>query len=157
MIDPKSKTSKSAPPLSKESLGDAIDLMYFAYRGFTSHADKILERRGLNRVHHRVLYFIGRDPDLTVGELIQTLAVSKQALNAPLRQLMEMKLVSQSVDTEDRRMKRLDLTRRGRKLEAKLSKTQTSQLKRAFHGLDTEQVEAWYQVMDALSETAREM
>lgn len=136
---------------SSQSLSDAIELMYFAYRGFTSRADKVLEGRGLGRVHHRILYFIGRHPNQTIGQLIKTLAVSKQALNAPLRQLIEMNLVSQNSDVDDRRVKRLLLTASGKRLEAKLTGTQTAQLKMAFEMIDPDQIQIWYQVMTALS------
>jgi len=139
---------------SSQSLSDAIELMYFAYRGFTSQADKILEGRGLNRVHHRILYFIGRHPNITIGQLIKTLAVSKQALNAPLRQLIEMNLVSQNTDQEDRRVKRLLLTASGKRLETSLTGKQTAQLKTAFETIDPNNVEVWYRVMTALSGSA---
>ena len=105
------------PALSGD-LHAAIEQFYFAYRGFTDRPDRILERRGLGRVHHRILYFIGRRPDVSVRGLLDLLAVSKQALNAPLRQLMEMGLVGVEVSPDDRRVKRLSLTEAGRKLEA---------------------------------------
>lgn len=136
---------------SSQSLSDAIELMYFAYRGFTSRADKVLEGRGLGRVHHRILYFIGRNPNFTIGQLIETLAVSKQALNAPLRQLVEMNLVSQNADMNDRRIKRLLLTASGQRLETSLTGTQMAQLKNAFEAVEPKHVEVWYQVMKALS------
>lgn len=136
---------------SSQSLSDAIELMYFAYREFTSRADKTLEGQGLGRVHHRILYFIGRNPNSTIGQLIETLAVSKQALNAPLRQLIEMNLVSQNADMDDRRVKRLLLTASGKRLETSLTGTQAALLKTAFETIDTNQLEVWYQVMTALS------
>ena len=68
--------------------------MYFSYRAFTKEPDKLLAKRGLNRVHHRVLYFVGRNPGIAVNELLTILDVSKQALNQPMRQLLEMRLIS---------------------------------------------------------------
>ena len=99
------------------ALHEAIEALYFAYRGFTDQADRILERRGLGRVHHRILYFIGRRPDVSVQGLLDVLAVSKQALNAPLRQLVGMDLVSALPSPRDRRVKNLRLTAEGKKLE----------------------------------------
>jgi len=68
----------------------AIEQFFFAYRGFTSNPDRILEQRGLGRVHHRVLYFVGRNKGITVSALLGILGVSKQALHAPLRQLVDL-------------------------------------------------------------------
>ena len=133
-----------------EELRDAIEQFYFAYRGFTDRPDRILERRGLGRVHHRILYFIGRRPDVSVRGLLDLLAVSKQALNAPLRQLMEMDLVGAEASPDDRRVKRLSLTEAGRKLEAELTEAQTRHLRAAFERAGAEATQGWKVVMGAL-------
>lgn len=132
-------------------LRDAIELLYFAYRGFTDRADRILERRGLGRVHHRILYFIGHRPDVSVRGLLDLLGVSKQALNAPLRQLLEMNLVSALPDPADRRAKNLRLTPEGQRLEAELTGTQMRQLQAAFEQAGTTREAGWRGVMQALA------
>ena len=71
----------------QDELRHAIELLFFGYRAFTDRPDRILERRGLGRVHHRILYFVGRNPQVSVKGLLEILAVSKQALSAPLRRL----------------------------------------------------------------------
>jgi DNA-binding MarR family transcriptional regulator len=135
----------------QHELRDAIELLYYAYRAFTDRADRILERRGLGRVHHRILYFIGRRPDVSVRGLLEVLAVSKQALNAPLRQLLEMNLVAAVASAEDRRVKRLRLTAEGQRLEAELTGAQMRRLEAAFDaaGLDSEN--GWRRVMADLA------
>ena len=133
-------------------LHDAIEQFYFAYRGFTDRPDRILERRGLGRVHHRILYFIGRRPDVSVRGLLDLLAVSKQALNAPLRQLMEMGLVGAEASPDDRRVKRLSLTEAGRKLEAELTEAQTRHLHAAFERVGAQATAGWKAVMGELIE-----
>jgi len=126
-------------------LHEAIELFYFAYRGFTDRPDRILERRGLGRPHHRILYFIGRRPDISVQGLLDLLAVSKQAMNAPLRQLIEMKLVAAEPSAVDRRVKNLRLTEDGRRLEAELTGVQMRHLQTAFKNADAEA--GWRRVM----------
>ena len=46
----------------------------------------------LARVHHRILFFVALHPGLSVKDLLACLGVTKQAINIPLRQLMEMDL-----------------------------------------------------------------
>ena len=137
--------------MPEDALRGAIEQLYFAYRGFTDRPDRILERRGLGRVHHRILYFIGRRPQVSVRVLLDLLAVSKQALNAPLRLLLEMNLVSARPDPADRRMKNLRLTVEGRRLEAELTGAQMRHLQAAFDRLGAEQERGWREVMDALA------
>jgi DNA-binding MarR family transcriptional regulator len=135
----------------QDELRSAIEAFYFAYRGFTDQPDRILERRGLGRVHHRILYFIGRRPDVSVRGLLELLAVSKQALNAPLRQLSEMNLVAALPDPADRRIKKLRLTPEGQRLEAELTGAQMRHLQAAFDRIGSQQEQGWREVMDALS------
>ena len=67
---------------------EAMELLYFGYRAFTARPDRILQEKGLGRVHHRILYFVGRNPCININELLNILGVSKQALTAPLRKLI---------------------------------------------------------------------
>ena len=134
-----------------QRLRHAIELLFFGYREFTAQPDRILERRGLGRVHHRVLYFVGRNPNISVKGLLEILAVSKQALSAPLRQLMQMKLIAMAADAEDRRVKRLVLTEAGRRLEADLTGAQMQRLSAAFDGAGPADEAGWARVMEALA------
>ncbi len=129
----------------------AIELFYFAYRAFTSRPDKVLESRGLGRVHHRILYFVGRQPGQTVSQLQATLKVSKQALNAPLRQLVEMRLIAVETAPNDRRAKQLSLTCDGLSLERQLTATQIRQLSAAFEAAGADAALGWRTVMQAVS------
>ena len=49
---------------------DAMEAFFFGYQAFTSKPDEILARRGLSRVHHRILFFIAKYPGLSVKELL---------------------------------------------------------------------------------------
>ena len=132
-------------------LREAIELFYFAYRAFTDQPDRLLERHGLGRVHHRILYFVGRSPGLAVGDLLKTLGISKQALNAPLRQLLAMKLVATEEASHDRRVRQLSLTAAGRKLESQLTGRQMAQLESVFAATGADSEARWRSVMAALS------
>jgi DNA-binding MarR family transcriptional regulator len=138
----------------EEKLREAIELFYFAYRAFTDGADHILEERGLGRVHHRILYFVGRNPQTTVNALLEILDVSKQALHAPLRQLVEGQLVVIQADEKDRRFKRLSLTSKGKKLEARLTGAQMKLLSDVFIATGDQAQAAWKTVMRDMSQRA---
>ena len=47
---------------------ELIELLFFAYRDFVGDPDRILERYGFGRAHHRVLHFVNRNPGLTIAE-----------------------------------------------------------------------------------------
>jgi len=136
----------------EEALHLAIEQFYFGYRAFTTPPDRILDQRGLGRVHHRILYFVGRNPHISVNTLLTLLSVSKQALNAPLRQLIEMKLIAMDTADHDRRVRQLSLTASGSKLEAQLTGTQMKQLQTVFEQAGTDTEAGWHQVMRLLSQ-----
>jgi DNA-binding MarR family transcriptional regulator len=134
-----------------EELHQAIELMYFSYKAFTIEPDKLLAKRGLNRVHHRILYFVARNPGIAVNELLSILDVSKQALNQPMRQLLEMRLVDSARAHYDGRVRLLNLTDKGQKLEKRLSDTQTKLFSTVFSKTSKQSEKAWFEIMRSLS------
>jgi DNA-binding MarR family transcriptional regulator len=147
MVDQKFQAQALLPMPREVALRLAIEQLYFGYRAFTAPPDRILEQRGLGRVHHRILYFVGRNAPISVNALLGMLSVSKQALNVPLRQLIEMKLVAMSTAEHDRRVRQLALTASGAKLEAQLTGTQMRQLQAVFDESGASAEAGWHQVM----------
>jgi DNA-binding MarR family transcriptional regulator len=131
-------------------LNQALELFHFAFRAFTAKPDQLLEARGLQRVHHRILYFVGRNPEIRVSGLLSILGVTKQALHAPLRQLIAMNLIQDSPDATDKRGKCLALTAEGAKLEAALSGAQRKLLASVFEQAGTDSESSWRAVMAQL-------
>jgi DNA-binding MarR family transcriptional regulator len=152
MVDQFPSTDTLSAMPREDALRLAIEQFYFAYRAFTNPPDRILDQRGLGRVHHRILYFVGRNPQISVNTLLALLDVSKQALNAPLRQLIEMNLIAMDTAEHDRRVRQLSLTANGSKLEAQLTGTQMKLLQAAFEKAGSDAEAGWHQVMRCLAE-----
>jgi DNA-binding MarR family transcriptional regulator len=130
----------------------ALEALHFAFCAVIAKPDAILAERGLSRVHHRILYFIGRHPGLSVNDLLTMLRVSKQSLNAPLRQLTQLGLIQSNADKSDRCIKRLMLTSEGLGLERELSGDQRQRFARAFEIVGQEGEATWHQIMKLLAE-----
>ena len=82
------KSSQKALFLRKETLKRGIELLFYAYRDFTNEADAILFELGLGRAHHRVIYFVGKNPGMTVSDLLNILRITKQSLSRVLSRLI---------------------------------------------------------------------
>lgn len=119
-------------PLDLSPLDGALALLHFGFRAIVAEPDRILARRGLGRPHHRILFFVARQPECTVGDLLALLGITKQALHGPMRQLVARGLLRSEVDPQSRRSRRLSLSRSGLSLEAKLSGIQREQFAQAF-------------------------
>ena len=142
--------------VSDESkLREAMELLYFGYRAFTSEGDHLLIADGFGRAHHRVLYFVGRESGMTVGTLLQTLQISKQALAPVLRQLIDKGLVDQQAGAVDKRERCLSLTSQGLALERAIAARQMTCLQKSFSEAGADAVEGFRQVMLGLVEEAQ--
>ena len=80
---------------------DMIELFYFAYRDFVGDADRLLEAYGFGRAHHRVLHFVARHPGLTIAELLDILAITKQSLNRVLKELVAQDFIEARAGAAD--------------------------------------------------------
>ena len=137
--------------LREEQLRMAQDLLFFAYRDFTAAADQVLAELGLGRAHHRVLHFIGRNPGISVGELLGILRITKQSLARVLSTLVEQGLVTQASGRTDRRQRLLHLTDAGRALERRLFEAQRERLLAAFREAGGPAVEGFRRVLRAIA------
>lgn len=131
----------------EEQLNDTLMLFYFAYRTFTKEPDRILEQHGIQRLHHRILYFVARKTNISVRELLETLKITKQALHAPMRQLIEMGYIKSEPAEYDRRVRELHLTDKGQKLEMQLSDVQRGKMDAIFNEVGPKSEETWKEVM----------
>lgn len=151
------KTGPNPLFLREEDLRQAIELLFFAYRDFTAEPDQILARYGFGRAHHRVIYFVGRNPSITVSELLRILGITKQSLSRVLSQLIRDGFVEQHKGERDQRQRLLTLTDQGKALERELSETQRIRVGRAFEQAGAEAVEGFRQVLvNLMDEEARQ-
>ena len=114
--------------LSEKEIKKIIELMFFAYRDFTSEPDALLEKINFGRAHHRVIYFVGKKERMTIKELLSILQITKQSLSRVLNQLVKEKYIILSIG-EDKRTKNLSLTIKGHELENKLSTIQIKKIR----------------------------
>jgi DNA-binding MarR family transcriptional regulator len=161
MLKAKPRESKFIPPpklppptpvvdVSDAAMRLAQDLLFFAYRDFTNVADRVLEELGLGRAHHRALHFIGRNPGITVSGLLAILRITKQSLARVLNALVDEGYVVQATGFEDRRLRLLTLTDKGRALERLLFDAQRDRIAQAHRAVGPQAVQGFQTVMRAM-------
>ena len=138
--------------LREEDLRQGIEMLFYAYRDFTGEPDAILDKHGLGRAHHRVIYFVGRNPGITVTELLEILRITKQSLSRVLGHLLEQDFINQRADPADRRRKQLTLSEKGKALEHALTSTQMDRFARAYREAGAEAVEGFRRVLIGIVE-----
>lgn len=138
----------------QDTIRQAIELLFFAYRDFTSDPDVILARSGYGRAHHRILHFVGAYPGINVAQLLGILRITKQSLGRVLKQLLKQGLVEQHPGKRDKRQRLLYLTAKGRAFEANLSTPQQERVRRAFAAAGPDAVAGYLQVLEQLIDEA---
>ena len=133
--------------LRDEELRQGIEMLFYAYRDFTAEPDAILADYGFGRAHHRVIYFVGRYPGMSVSDLLGILQITKQSLSRVLGQLVREEFIVQTQGTQDRRQRLLQLTEKGRDLERKLTENQRARFAKAYRDAGAEAVEGFRKVM----------
>jgi DNA-binding MarR family transcriptional regulator len=133
--------------LREDDLRQGIELLFFAYRDFTAEADTILAQFGFGRAHHRVIYFVGRNPSMTVSELLAILKITKQSLSRVLGQLVRQDFITQRPGPHDRRQRLLQLTAKGADLERRLTEDQRALVARAYRAAGAEAVDGFRKVL----------
>ncbi len=135
---PSKADDRNTEPIRSALTGDdgidfaIIELLFFAYRDFTSDPDKILAEYGFGRAHHRVVHFVNRRPGLTVAELLDVLKITKQSLARVLKELIDGGYIVQVQGPRDRRQRELYPTQRGRDLAVALATPQTHRIAAAL-------------------------
>lgn len=136
--------------LREPEIRRGVELLYFGYSHLLRGIDEGLAELGLGRAHHRSLYFIARQPDLTVSELLKLLGITKQSLGRVLSELSERGLIETRTGKTDRRQRLLRVTPAGAKLEAELFDALRERLSSAYAQAGQGSVAGFWTVLEGL-------
>jgi DNA-binding MarR family transcriptional regulator len=136
--------------LREHEVRRGVELLFFGYTRLTRSIDEGLAEHGLGRAHHRALYFIARQPDLTISGLLKILAITKQSLGRVLTDLAGRGLVETRAGEVDRRQKLLRLTPAGSAFEARLFEALRNNLAEAYGRAGQESVTGFWRVLEGL-------
>jgi len=138
--------------LTDERLRQGIELMFFAARDLEADSEQTLVRSGLGWAHHRAMHFIAAQPGISVNELLERLAVTRQSLSPVLGKLVAARLVTKRICGTDRRRRSLELTPAGIAIEQALSVGKRRRMRRAYRAAGAEAVDGFRTVLEQLIE-----
>jgi len=133
--------------LREDQLYEGIELLFFAYRDFIAECDNILSTHGLGRAHHRAIYFIARNPNISITELLEILRITKQSLSRVLTDLADKKYIVNTQCQIDKRRRILKTTDKGRELEESLAKLHKDKLSHTYRKAGAEAVIGYRNVL----------
>jgi len=133
--------------LRDEELKQGVDLLFFASRDVSAEGSRMLAQVQLGSAHRRALYFIARNPGLSVADLLSILKITKQSLNRVLNDLLEGGYVERKPAMRDKRMRQLRLTEKGAILENAIWDAQRTRIVRAFRQAGPDAVTGFRRVL----------
>lgn len=143
--------SPASPLFLREAeIRRGIELMHFGHGRLFDALDPRLEAEGLGRAHHRALYFIARQPDLTVSRLLALLGITKQSLGRVINELVARGMVETRVGRDDRRQRLMRLTPAGRTLEGELFEMLRARMSAAYVDAGPAAVAGFWLVLEGL-------
>jgi len=140
----------SALFLREAEVRRGIELLFFGHAHFWRTLDAALAAHKLGRAEYRALYFIARQPGLTVSDLLALLGITKQSLGRALKPLEARALIVTRPGNRDRRQKELRLTAEGQALEGALFALLRDAMGRAYSAAGQDAVTGFWRVSEAL-------
>ena len=153
MVRPVNMAAAATSPalfLREPELRRGMELLYFGHAHLHRSIDRGLAAQGLGRAHHRALYFIARQPDLTVSELLALLGITKQSLGRVLSELSERDYVETRPGERDRRQRLLRLTKAGSDLESELFEVVREKMSAAYSRAGAAAVAGYWTVLEGM-------
>ena len=141
--------------LSDKEIKKVIELLFFSYQDFAAKPDNILEKIQFGRVHHRIIYFVGKKNNITIRDILSILQITKQSLSRVLNQLVNKGYINISTGI-DKRTKNLSLTQKGINLENKLSRIQITKIKNIIKNAEEKDINSFKKILyDMIDEESK--
>lgn len=140
----------SALFLREAEVRRGIEYLFFGHASLWRAIDMRLAENELGRAHYRALYFIARQPGLTISDLLALLGITKQSLGRVVKDLEARAMIATRPGNRDRRQKELRLTDAGRAIEAAIFAQLRDAMSRAYTQAGQAAVTGFWQVSEAL-------
>jgi DNA-binding MarR family transcriptional regulator len=135
-------------------LGETLSFMRLLWavtHGLESTSKRMQAELGVTGPQRLVLRIVGKNPDISPGELAAVLHVHPSSLTGVLQRLTQTKLLRRDRDPKDGRRATLTLTSLGRQLNARRAGTVEAAVQRALVRVPHAKLEAAEEVLKRLA------
>lgn len=153
---PKEERSSKFPP-ADGALGETLDFMRLLWavdHGLQSRSKRMETELGVTGLQRLAIRLIGRQPNITAGELAELLHLHPSTLTGVLKRLVERGYVTRQRDPDDARRARFVLEAPGHKIDAMQAGTVEAAVRRALGRIPQNRLGA---VRDVLASVATEL
>jgi DNA-binding MarR family transcriptional regulator len=147
---PSQVSAASALFLRADEVRRGIEYLFFAHGALWRSIDAQLAEQDIGRAHYRALYFIARQPGITIADMLALLGITKQSLGRVIKELEARDMIATRPGNRDRRQKELRLTEAGQALESSVFILLRDAMSQAYTQAGQQAVTGFWQVSDAL-------
>lgn len=139
--------SKPRDPSDERIFHRTLERGFYVHMEMVDRANRALVKTKLGLPHHRALYFVVRQPGISLNELRSILRISHQALSRTIQELRRLNLIEQKPGQEDRRRQCNHPTPKGLTLLRKLTKLQYQHVDQCLAGVSERELDVFWDVL----------
>ena len=133
--------------LKDKELKIAFELLFFVIKDFDKNISSLLKKFGYNKTHFAVIFLASNNNYLTIKDLLVILDIKKQSLAKVLNKLKNNDLIVLKQSKKDKRNKNIYLTKKGIKIEKRLTEKQMNNIANAYKNAGTDSINSFKKIL----------
>ena len=132
------------------SLGDnalTFELLFFTIKDFDKNISFLLKKFNYNKTHFAVIFLASNNYYLTIKDLLTILDIKKQSLSKIINKLKNDGIIILKKSKKDKRKKNIYLTKKGIKIEKKLTEKQVQNIANAYKNAGTDSINGFKKIL----------
>ena len=116
-------------------------------KDFDRNISSLLKKFGYNKTHFAVIFLAANNYYLTIKDLLSILNIRKQSLAKIINKLKDDEIILLKQSKKDKRNKNIYLTKKGIKIEKKLTEKQMSNIAYAYKNSGTDSINGFKKIL----------
>ena len=142
--------------LKNKELKIAFELLFFTIKDFDRNISFLLKKFGYNKTHFAVIFLASNNYYLTIKDLLIILDIKKQSLSKIINKLKNDEIIILKQSKKDKRNKNIYLTKKGIKIEKKLTQKQINNIADAYKNAGKDSINGFKKILiNLISKTSK--
>ena len=133
--------------LKNKELKIALELLFFTIKDFDRNISFLLKKFGYNKTHFAVIFLAANNYYLTIKDLLIILDIKKQSLSKVINKLKNDEVIVLKKSKKDKRNKNIYLTKKGIKIEKKITNKQINNIANAYKNAGTDSINGFKKIL----------
>ena len=133
--------------LKNKELKVAFELLFFTIKDFDKNISFLLKKFNYNKTHFAVIFLASNNYYLTIKDLLTILDIKKQSLSKIINKLKYDEVITLKKSRKDKRNKNIFLTKKGIKIEKKLTEKQINNISYAYKNAGVDSINGFKKIL----------